>query len=233
VNPATVDDAGPASPQARRAALFAGHPPVLTARATGGTIRLRPPRPADIDAIMAACVEAEAVRWTTVPHPYARSDAEFFVGDYSAGRWARGEAAVFALADARDAYVGSMELRITARDPAVGDVGYLVAAPARGRGYAPAALRAMCGWGFEALGLARIEWWAYVGNDASRRAVEKAGFTVEGLCRSAMAHRGERRDAWFGALLPEDVADGGPDGGPDGGSDGVAEDVADGGERAG
>jgi len=212
VSPVTVENARPDPPQAPRAAVFAGRPPVLTAEAAGGSVRLRAPRPTDIDAIMAACVETEAVKWTAVPHPYTRADAEYFVGDYSAGRWERGEAAVFALADAQDAYVGSMELRITARDPAVGDVGYLVAAPARGRGYAPAALRAMCAWGFEALGLARIEWWAYVGNDSSRRVVEKAGFTIEGLCRSAMAHRGERHDAWFGALLPGDLAVGRPGG---------------------
>jgi len=188
------------------AAVFAGPRPVLTARAAGGAVRLRPPRPDDLDAIVATCVDAEAVRWTTVPHPYGRSDAEYFLAEYSGGRWRRGESAVFAIADADDRFVGSMELRITARDPAVGDVGYLVAAPARGRGYAPAALRAMCAWGFATLGLARIEWWAQRGNHASRRVAEKAGFTVEGTCRAALAHRGERRDAWFGAVLPADYA---------------------------
>jgi RimJ/RimL family protein N-acetyltransferase len=98
-----------------------------------------------------------------------------------------------------------MELRITG-DPAVADVGFLVAPRARGRGYAPAALRALCDWGFQALGLERIEWRAYVGNDASHRVAQKAGFRVEGTVRAGIPHRGERRDCWLGAILASDAA---------------------------
>jgi RimJ/RimL family protein N-acetyltransferase len=99
-----------------------------------------------------------------------------------------------------------MELRISRTDPLVGDVGFLVAPQARGRGYASAALAALCGWGFTALGLARIEWRAYVGNDASRRVAEKAGFVFEGTARRAVSHRGQRVDAWVGALVREEDA---------------------------
>jgi RimJ/RimL family protein N-acetyltransferase len=89
-------------------------------------------------------------------------------------------------------------------DPAVADIGFLVAPRARGRGYAPAAVRALCEWGFAALGLARIEWRAYVGNDASLRVAQKAGFTLEGTVRAGLPHRSERRDCWLGALLADD-----------------------------
>ena len=34
---------------------------------------------------------------------------------------------------------------------------------------------------------------------------EKAGFTVEGLCRRRLVQRGERRDAWIGGLLPGEL----------------------------
>ena len=67
----------------------------------------------------------------------------------------------------------------------------------------------MCAWAFQTLDLARIEWRAYVGNDASRRTAEKVGFRIEGVCRSALIHRGERRDAWLGAILPGEL-DAGP-----------------------
>jgi RimJ/RimL family protein N-acetyltransferase len=87
----------------------------------------------------------------------------------------------------------------------VADVGYLTAPWARGRGYATAALRELCRWGFETLGLRRIEWGANVGNDASRRVAERAGFTVEGTSRARTLHRGEARDSWTGAILPRDV----------------------------
>ena len=58
--------------------------------------------------------------------------------------------------------------------------------------------------GFAELGLRRIEWRAEVGNDASRRVAEKAGFTVEGLLRQALLTDGERRDCWVGSLVKGD-----------------------------
>ncbi|NHW87532.1 GNAT family N-acetyltransferase, partial [Escherichia coli] len=58
---------------------------------------------------------------------------------------------------------------------------------------------------FAALGLARVEWRANVGNVASRRAAEKAGFVLEGTARRALNPRGDRVDAWVGALLAEDL----------------------------
>jgi RimJ/RimL family protein N-acetyltransferase len=202
VSPADLDEA-----RARQAAVFGGPQPVLTGRVADRPILLRAPGPGDLDAIVASCTDPEAERWTAVPHPYQRSDAEFFVDTHAPGRWSRGEGATFAIVDDAEGYLGSIELRIAAHDAQLADVGYLVARPARGRGYAPAALRALCAWGFGALGLARIEWRAYVGNDSSRRAAEKAGFVLEGRCRSALVHRGERRDAWLGAMLPGDAGD--------------------------
>jgi RimJ/RimL family protein N-acetyltransferase len=103
-----------------------------------------------------------------------------------------------------DGWVGSLlpaDL-VSRADPLIGDVGFLVAPWARGRGYAPAALVALCEWGFKALGLARIEWRARVGNEASWRAAEKAGFAYEGTARAALNFRGQRVDAWVGALVP-------------------------------
>ncbi|WP_460808456.1 GNAT family N-acetyltransferase [Micromonospora zhanjiangensis] len=90
-------------------------------------------------------------------------------------------------------------------DPTVADVGFLTTPAYRGRGYLPAALGALAAWAFTSLGLARIEWRANVGNHASRRAAEKAGFVFEGTARHAVAHRGKRVDAWVAALLPDDL----------------------------
>ncbi len=206
--PADLAGDPPAVPELtrRRAAVFGAGPPVLAAKAGTDEIRLRPPAERDVAAIVASCRDPGSVRWTTVPDPYARSDAEYFVRRHAPGRWAEGSGAVFVIADPADAHAGAMELRISPADPLVADVGFLVAPAARGRGYAPAALRALAGWGCGALGLARVEWRAHVGNTASRRVAEKAGFTVEGIARGGIAHRGERRDAWVAALLAGDVA---------------------------
>lgn len=75
----------------------------------------------------------------------------------------------------------------------------------RRRAVATAALAAMTGWGFTAVGLTRIEWRANAGNTASRRVAEKAGFRFEGTARAALNHRGKRVDAWVGAVLSTDA----------------------------
>jgi RimJ/RimL family protein N-acetyltransferase len=123
------------------------------------------------------------------------------VHEEAPGEWARGTEAIFVIADRADAYAGSIDLRVTPRDPAAGEVGFLVAPGARGRGYATAALRALSRWGFDELGLRRVQWRAEIGNDASRRVAEKAGFTMEGLLRQALESDGRRHDCRVGSLL--------------------------------
>lgn len=192
---------------ARRAAVFEAPQPELYAETRAGTqLRLRPLAEGDIDAIVRACQDPDTVRWTIVPHPYQRSDAEFFVHEHAPAVWRQGTGAVFGVIDDADEYGGTVELRLSPRDPLVGDLGFMIAPHVRGRGYCPAAVTALCVWGFTNLGLARIEWRANVGNVASRRAIEKAGFTFEGTARHALDHRGVRTDAWVAALLPGDLA---------------------------
>ncbi|MFI6759028.1 GNAT family N-acetyltransferase [Micromonospora sp. NPDC050417] len=200
----TDGPAAPGSLAARRAAVFGRTQPVLFANAGDGEIRLRRPEARDLDAIVTACRDPETVRWTTVPDPYQRSDAEFYAHEHATGRWTRGQGAVFVIADPDDNFAGTLELRLSAGDPGMADVGYLVAPHARGRGYCSRALAAASAWAFASLGLWRIEWRAHLGNDASRRAAEKAGFTMEGVARQGIPHRGTRVDVWVGALLSSD-----------------------------
>ncbi|MFJ8577120.1 GNAT family N-acetyltransferase [Micromonospora sp. NPDC093277] len=200
-------DPGPAGPDTlatRRAAVFGRPQPVLFATAGTTELRLRSLEERDLDAVVTTCQDEQTVRWTSVPHPYRREHAESFL-DITQAAWARGTSAPYTVADPDDRYVASIDLRIFPADPLVADVGFMTAPSARGRGYLPAALAALCAWGFTTLGLARIEWRANVGNTASRRAAEKAGFVVEGTLRGGIQHRGERRDVWVGTLLPEDL----------------------------
>jgi RimJ/RimL family protein N-acetyltransferase len=188
-----------------RAGAFGRAQPVLTALTPAGVaVRLRRPAGRDLDAIVAACRDRESAAWTTVPDPYQHRDAEYFTFEHAPGQWARGEGITCAITDADDAYCGSIELRFLA-DPSVADVGYLVAPWARGRGFASTALRELCRWALDNLALRRIEWRAYLGNDASRRVAEKAGFTIEGVARAGCAQRGRLHDAWVASLLPGDL----------------------------
>jgi RimJ/RimL family protein N-acetyltransferase len=201
------DDAPDLPPQVSlRARVFGRPQPVLFATVKGGEIRLRPLEERDAGGVIAGARDPDSVRWTTVPNPYEHEHAEFFIFDYGPAVWARGTGAVFGIGDPDDdAYSGVMELRLWPHDPTTADVGFVVAPHARGRGYAPAALTAVVVWGFTTLGLHRIEWRANVGNTASRRVAEKAGFTFEGTARGALDHRGQRTDAWVAALLASDI----------------------------
>ncbi|MDM4722619.1 GNAT family N-acetyltransferase [Micromonospora sp. WMMA1363] len=202
-----VDDPGPAGPgtlAARRAAVFGRPQPTLFAAVEDGELRLRPLEERDVDGIVATCRDADTLRWTNVPDPYDRRAAEAYLG-YSRDAWAAGTIGCFAIADVDDRFAGAVDLRLAVTDPLLASVGFMTSPHARGRGYMPAALAALTAWGFTTLGLARIEWRANVGNTASRRAAEKAGFTIEGTARGALNHRGARADAWVGALLAEDL----------------------------
>ncbi|WP_416901005.1 GNAT family N-acetyltransferase [Micromonospora echinospora] len=203
--PGATGPAGPGTLAARRAAVFGRPHPELFATVGPTELRLRAMDERDLDALVTTCRDPETVRWTSVPDPYQRSDAEAYLA-YHRSTWADGRAACFTVADADDAYVANVDLRISPVDPGLADVGFLAAPHARGRGYLPAALAAVSTWGFTTLGLARVEWRANIGNAASRRAAEKAGFRMEGDSRAAIAFREQRADAWVGALLPGDQA---------------------------
>jgi RimJ/RimL family protein N-acetyltransferase len=74
-----------------------------------------------------------------------------------------------------------VQLDLNARQ---GEIGYVVAPSARGRGVATRALRLLTDWGFSGLGLERIELWIDVDNPASERVAERAGYLREGTLRS-------------------------------------------------
>jgi len=165
---------------------------------------LRPPTEADVEAIERACQDPEIPRWTTVPSPYTREDAEDYVrlvGEW----WAEGAQAVWC-AFREGELVGSIGLHHIAEHRTGGDaeLGYWVAAEARGRGYLVEAARAVVDFGFADLGLARIRWRAVVGNVPSARAARALGFRYEGLQRQALTGPRGRDDGWTAGLLATD-----------------------------
>lgn len=207
----------PGAPGAHRARIFASPQPRLDASGqpiptspgspepSSTAATLRPLTESDLDRIVETCGDPESIRWTTIPVPYQRAQAITFVTRNAPQVWASGDGAVFALVDENDHYMGAVDLRIVAKDPETAEIGFLVAPHARGHGYATRGVKAVCRWGFRCLGLRRIVWTAYVGNHASRRVAEKAGFVMEGRQRRSLLQRGERRDAWIAALLATDT----------------------------
>jgi RimJ/RimL family protein N-acetyltransferase len=100
-----------------------------------------------------------------------------------------------------DSILGGLTLRHFDPMRGVIEVGYWLFPDARGRGLATRAVRAVAREAF-ASGLSRIEANVRIGNDASERVLERAGFTREGIKRRLLRHDGGRADATLFSLLP-------------------------------
>lgn len=163
----------------------------------------------DAPAAYAACQDPDIQRWTQVPSPYLPEHAESFLGEHVPSGWRHDTAfgfGAFALADAGPGSTSLIAmLEVTRRPMGTGEIGFWAAREHRGRGYVTEAVLALSRWAFTRAGIDRMEWRAEVGNTASRAVAERAGFTMEGVLRSAMVHRGVRRDCWVGSLLPSDL----------------------------
>ncbi|MCW2598985.1 MAG: family N-acetyltransferase [Frankiales bacterium] len=166
---------------------------------SAGRLHLRPWNRYDEDAVLAACQDPEIQRWTSVPHPYTRQLARTWVTITAPGMWADGTGTPFAVLNATTgALLASVGLHRLDGDQA--SVGYWCAPEARGDGVVTEAVGAVCRWGFGALGLDRITWYAEIDNFASRAVAEKNGFQVEGVRRRHVSHR----DCWIGSLCAAD-----------------------------
>ncbi|UCR89306.1 GNAT family N-acetyltransferase [Mycetocola spongiae] len=150
-------------------------PPTIPVRAD---LRLRPWRDSDSDAIYRACNEAEIQRWTTVPSPYTPEDAVFFLG-LTRDAWASGAGGSLALVDpARDEPIGSFGFVGYSPEESAAEIGYWIAAPARGRGYATATLDALSEYALGLVGLERVYLRIDPENSASRALARAAGYTL-------------------------------------------------------
>ncbi|MER6503569.1 GNAT family N-acetyltransferase [Streptomyces sp. NPDC001455] len=166
---------------------------------------LRPFTHGDADGIHAACQDPDIQRWTVVPSPYGRGDAEFFVRELCPGGWRDDSMYNFAVV-LREGGALTGALGITRRNlPDTYEVGFWTAKEHRGRGYTAEAVLSAARWTFASLGGDRLEWRAEVGNVASRAVALRTGFRLEGEQRSGLLNKGVRRDAWVGALLPADL----------------------------
>jgi RimJ/RimL family protein N-acetyltransferase len=173
---------------------------------TAGETSLRGWRDADVPALVEACQDPDIVRWTRVPASYGEADARFYLRQRYDATFA-GVTAPFAMVHtATQELLGSISLMRFNWRHARGEVGYWLAASARGQGHATRAVRLICGWGFDTLGLERIDLLAATGNPASQRVAERAGFTREAVLRSYMEGTYERQDMVAFGLLRDELA---------------------------
>jgi RimJ/RimL family protein N-acetyltransferase len=177
-------------------------PPVIEA----GPLTLRPFRESDIAWVYEVSQDPGIQRnLAEIFSPYQMEHAAYFVRHMALAAWDEGRRAEFLVEEAgTGTRVGRAGLDLRPHDPGAAEIGYWMDPRARGRGLATAAVQSLCRWAFPELGLALIEWHCEVGNVASRRVAEKAGFLIEGTLRARLIHRGHRVDAWVGSLLSPD-----------------------------
>ncbi len=167
---------------------------------TDGVITLRPWLDDDAAARAAAFSDPEIVRWTDLPETYTADDAAH---DIRRARelQALGERITFAIVDAAGEVIGGIDVMLALYERA--ELGYVVGAAHRRRGYATRAVRLLSTWTFDALPVRRIELPVPLGNVASAGVARRAGFTPEGTLQSFLALRdgGPRYDVTMFALV--------------------------------
>jgi RimJ/RimL family protein N-acetyltransferase len=163
-------------------------------------VLLRPWRQEDIPAIVSACNDPETIRWTTIPTPYSDEDARGWL-ERCETAWSEGAAPLGVVDKASGEVAAAITLWLHGT---IGELGYWAAPAFRGRGYVPRAVALLCAWGFGELGIPRMQLGTFPGNTSSERVAEKAGFTREGVLRSWLEQRGERRDVTMWSRLPSD-----------------------------
>lgn len=137
------------------------------------------------------------------PWPYSRQDAVDFVTGCVQNE-GRGQLCRAIVVDGEA--VGSISLTLGSdvyRRSA--ELGYWLGEPFWGRGIMTAAVTAMCREGFGTWDIVRIHAEPFARNAASRRVLEKAGFTLEGTLRQSVYKNGEMLDSCIYALLREEM----------------------------
>ena len=170
-------------------------PAIVAPTLSDGEIVVRPLAPRDIPEIVAACADPEIPRWTRVPSPYTREDAERFVA-IAATEAAAGMGVALAVAETGGRLIGTVGLMDVDRERGYGELGYWTAAQARGRGAASRAVALLCDWAHAELGLRELEILSHRDNRASQRVAERAGFADTGEVRAVPRMPPGKRDGY-------------------------------------
>lgn len=174
-------------------------PSLTTAR-----LLLRPFVEADAPTVEPLVSERAIAEMTLhIPHPYPAGAAAEWIGSHP-GLWQSGAGVTYAVCEADSGtLVGAIGLGVTV-EHAKGELGYWIGLPFGGRGYCTEAARAVVAFGFETLGLHRIQAHHFVKNPASGRVMQKLGMRHEGTIRGGVRKWGQFEDlALYGMLGTE------------------------------
>ncbi|MDX6424766.1 MAG: hypothetical protein QOD52_171 [Gaiellaceae bacterium] len=168
---------------------------------TGSGFVLRPYGLQDVEADLAAVEHPSSARWL---NSHSTGDPAGELSSLEA-ELAADRMLVLTIADPDDdRYLGAIVLM--RREAETGELAYVVAPEARGRGLAPRALRVLGEWAFAELGMQRLQLRIEPENEVSHAVALRAGYEREGTLRSAFVVRGRRADVVMYSRLPTDKA---------------------------
>ena len=136
--------------------------------------------------------------------PYSLDEALGMIHE-SDQAFAEGTAYTFAVVrQSSDTLVGYCSLKIQPRHQR-GEIVYWIGRPYWWQGYATEATKCVVRFGFEQLGLNRIDAQVMKANTASVKVLKKAGLRLEGTSRQGVRKDGMFEDIEFYGLLRDDV----------------------------
>jgi RimJ/RimL family protein N-acetyltransferase len=138
-----------------------------------------------------------------IPHPYPDGGAELWIATHQPA-WVARERVVYAVTDAgSDELRGAIGLELSMRNMRA-ELGYWIGLPFWNCGYCTEAARALLEFGFETLGLHRIQARHLTRNPASGRVMQKVGMTLEGVNRDAFYRREQWESVAMYGILRDD-----------------------------
>lgn len=179
--------------------IFANMPTLQTER-----LILRPMRVFDAEDMFEYARREDVTRYLLwSPHPSVGYSRDYL--QYIEGRYAMGEFYDWAVVErASGKMIGTCGFAHLDFSHNSGELGYVLNPAYHHQGYGTEAARCALRYGFETIGLHRIEAKFMQGNDASLHVMEKLGMRFEGYRRDGMLVKGSYRTIGVCAILKND-----------------------------
>jgi RimJ/RimL family protein N-acetyltransferase len=162
-------------------------------------LRLRPPERAnDLSDFVSTFSDPQVARFMyRVPSPFTIADAKSFL-DLASSGWRQDDGdKFFVVVDAlTDAFLGLVIVE-PQEGGDEGEIGYLLAPDARGRGVMTEAVRAVVRWAHEGAGMQHLFLTTDPANIASQHVAERAGFIKTGMLTHDPPLRGGRTESCY------------------------------------
>ncbi|MEN1968427.1 GNAT family protein [Lentibacillus sp. N15] len=100
-------------------------------------------------------------------------------------------------------FIGTIEFVDWKPKHKTAEIGYVIARDYWGMGLATEAVKNMILFGFQQMGLVRIQARCFTENTGSERVMKKAGMSFEGIIRKGMYSKGQHRDLKQYAIVKE------------------------------